>query len=594
MFAKLNSPIPLVLFAILSIAALSVVGAREFRLASAGPPPPLVVTTNADTNDGTCDADCSLREAIIAANANPGVDTITVPADTYTFTIVGGKEDLAATGDLDITDDLTINGADAATTAIDAATLDRVFHVDPGESGITVNISDLTITGGKPPGNGGGILNSGAVLTVEDSVITGNDAGAGSGASGGGIRNAGASILVVNNTEISDNVVTASTGDGGGVTNDDTAVATINDSVIVRNSASQGGGVHTTHGAATIINNSVIADNEAFNGGGIYQAPPAAGNSIDIANTTISGNSATNTGGGIFKLGDGTINLNNVTVTNNTADSDSADGGDGGGIANAEDSGINLKNTIVAGNFDSTSDPDCLGTLTSQGYNLIEVVSPGCTIGGDTTGNVIGVDPLLMPLSDNGGPSETHAIPAGSAAVDAGNPTNPGSGGDACEAADQRGVSRPLDGDTDTVALCDIGAFEAPGDPPTATPAPTATPVSTPTPSATPSPTTTPTPTANALWGDNDCDIDADAVDGLKGLQHIAAIGFTQNEPCPDLGSDQEITTAGFGLKTWGDVDCDGDVDAVDALNILRFVAALPSLETGPDCPDVGAAIILG
>ena len=73
-----------------------------------------VVTKTADTNDGTCDSDCSLREAIVAANANAGVDVITLPAGTYTLTIAGANEDAAATGDLDLTESVTINGAGAA------------------------------------------------------------------------------------------------------------------------------------------------------------------------------------------------------------------------------------------------------------------------------------------------------------------------------------------------------------------------------------------------------------------------------------------------------------------------------------------------
>jgi CSLREA domain-containing protein len=85
-----------------------------------------VVTKTADTNDGTCDSDCSLREAIIAANANPGADVITLPAGTYTLTIPGAGEDGGATGDLDILGDLTINGAGASTTIVNGGGLDRV------------------------------------------------------------------------------------------------------------------------------------------------------------------------------------------------------------------------------------------------------------------------------------------------------------------------------------------------------------------------------------------------------------------------------------------------------------------------------------
>src|SRR5439155_2998816 len=87
------------------------------------------VTKTADTNDGNCDTDCSLREAIIAANASPGMDTIIIPPGTYLLSIPGMEEDAAATGDLDITDGLILTGAGAASTIIDGGGVDRVFHV---------------------------------------------------------------------------------------------------------------------------------------------------------------------------------------------------------------------------------------------------------------------------------------------------------------------------------------------------------------------------------------------------------------------------------------------------------------------------------
>src|SRR3989337_982403 len=112
-----------------------------------------------------------------------------------------------------------------------------------------------------------------------------------------------------------------------------------------------------------------------------------------------------------------------------------------------------FRKTIVAGNTASEVGPDCSGTIGSSGYNLVGSTS-GCTITGDTTGNLTGVDPLLSPLQDNGGPTLTHPLLPGSPAIAAGNPATPGSGGNACEATDQRGVVRPQ------FAACDMGAFE--------------------------------------------------------------------------------------------------------------------------------------
>ena len=102
-----------------------------------------------------------------------------------------------------------------------------------------------------------------------------------------------------------------------------------------------------------------------------------------------------------------------------------------------------LRNTIVQ---------QCHATLTSQGYNFVQ--PEGCVILGDLTGVVVGDDPLLGSLKDNGGPTFTRLPVAVSLAVDGGNPATPGSGGFACEPFDQRGVARLLG------LFCDIGAVE--------------------------------------------------------------------------------------------------------------------------------------
>ena len=150
-------------------------------------------------------------------------------------------------------------------------------------------------------------------------------------------------------------------------------------------------------------------------------------------------------GGGIYN-NSGTLTLTNSTVSGNSSSCA------GGGIYNSDT--VNFKNTIIAGNSTGGSAPDCLGTVTSQGYNLVQDTS-GCTITGDTTGNITGQDPLLDPLALNApGTTETRALGTGSPAIDAGNPAAPGSGGNACEATDQRGVARPGG------AACDIDAYE--------------------------------------------------------------------------------------------------------------------------------------
>lgn len=112
----------------------------------------------------------------------------------------------------------------------------------------------------------------------------------------------------------------------------------------------------------------------------------------------------------------------------------------------------------------------------------------------------------------------------------------------------------------------------------------------------TPAPTPSPAPTLPAgqggLWADNDCDDDNDAVDALISLQNNAGIPYNQHEPCPDLGMPVLAVPAGEPNHIWGDLDCDGDVDAVDALKQLQSVAALPFSQE-PGCPEVGEAILI-
>jgi Ca2+-binding RTX toxin-like protein len=165
-----------------------------------------------------------------------------------------------------------------------------------------------------------------------------------------------------------------------------------------------------------------------------------------MSNVTVSGNTSDSSAGGVGISGMTTVsNFNNVTITDNTADLDGAGGGDGGGILVFTGS-PNIRNTIVAGNSDNSpafpdKEPDCSGTITSQGHNLVQDTT-GCT-GVTGSGDKTGVDPMLASLADNGGPTQTHALLAGSPALDAG-------GG--CLPTDQRGAPR--------TGTCDIGAYE--------------------------------------------------------------------------------------------------------------------------------------
>src|SRR5439155_17062822 len=143
--------------------------------------------------------------------------------------------------------------------------------------------------------------------------------------------------------------------------------------------------------------------------------------------------------------GVGPVSMQNVTITNNSATA-------GGGLYNL--GSVSMRNSILAGN---TGTPDCFTHLVSGGHNLIGNAT-NCTISGVTTGNKTG-NPGLAPLGNYGGPTQTHALLPGSAAIDAGDPTGC-TGYNGILTTDQRGAPRTFDGDGNGSAICDMGAFE--------------------------------------------------------------------------------------------------------------------------------------
>ncbi|NUQ64557.1 MAG: S8 family serine peptidase, partial [Pirellulales bacterium] len=302
----------------------------------------------ADANPGDGIADdgsghSTLRAAIMQANALAGGNTVRVPPGIYRLSIAGTDDD-AASGDLDIAGNLTLRGAGADKTVINAAGLDRVFHVLPG---VKVTLSGVTITGGSAD-RGGGVLNSGA-LSLVDVSCSGNTAAGGSG--------------------------------GGGVFNETAAALTMVRSTVAANSSDQSGGGMRNEGAAT------------------------------AANSTFSGNRATGaaaSGGGVFSGSTSTLTLLSTTIADNSA------GAGGGGLFASGT--VVANNTIIAANT-AASDPDVQGAVGSQGHNLVGDVGGSS---GWSPSDVLNVDPLLGPLQDNGGSTWTHALLAGSPAIDAG------------------------------------------------------------------------------------------------------------------------------------------------------------------------------
>ena len=327
------------------------------------------IAVNTTDDELNTDGDCSLREAIQSANtdtavdgytAGSGTDTITVPTGTYTLSILGTGEDANATGDLDITGNLTINGAGATSTIIDGGGTDRVIEVRPGA---TVGINTLTIRNGNPgPGFGAaGILNSGT-LTLTNITLTNNTG-----------ENFGGGIYSIGTLTLTD--------------------ATVSDNILLGSNTSGGGGGIFNSGTMTLTRTTVGGNSTIGRGGGIYNLDLTA----TITNSTISTNTALN-GGGVFNRF-GTVNFTSTTIANNIATDN------GGGVWNFGGT-MNLKNTILASNTATTASDDCAGGMTSLGYNIASDAS--CALGG--TGDLNSTNPLIGPLANNGGPTQTHAL----------------------------------------------------------------------------------------------------------------------------------------------------------------------------------------
>ena len=308
-------------------------------------------------------------------------------------------------------------------------------------------------------GNSGLFNNPNCQLTLNHSTVSGNH-----GYRGGGIRNQGK--LTLNNSLVTANHAFTY---GGGISNLDKqswyheqSLLIINKSVVSHNITNgNGGGIYSNSRLAVI--ESTISNNETHqHGGGIYSN---TNESVRLSNSTVSGNQANLSGGGIYHAGkDAMLSLSSVTISNNTADSDGNESGDGGGLFNFIGA-VNIQNTIIAANYDyspTTQRADCssLSVINSLGYNLMTQNLASCPVGGDTTGNLIDVEPNLGPLQDNGGSTFTHALLAGSPALDAGNPAGCADQNGALLNNDQVGLPRTLDGNADGSARCDIGAYE--------------------------------------------------------------------------------------------------------------------------------------
>lgn len=355
----------------------------------------------------------ALIDAINTANGN--ADTIiNLSNSTYVLTAVDNNNN-GDNGLPTIFTDMTFNGNGSIIERSIGAPPFRIFNIGGGQGATpTVTFNNLTIRNGVSTSIGGGGINNGSdgTVNINDCVVSDNTCESGQAA---GINNDLFGTMNVFRTTVTSNI---NTTDGAGV-----------------------GGVMNDFGGVLNITESTISDNVGPRGGGVGNN--ASAGIVNILNTTISGNRATRddstSSGGVYNNSGGTINIDSSTITDN-------EGPVSGNIANNSAGSIFVINTIVG---ESSVGPSCFvnssGLIISEGYNIDQ----GSSCGFNSIGDKSNTNPLIGPLQNNGGPTDTHALLEASPALDMGNVDCPPPD------TDQRGVLRPQ-GDR-----CDIGAFES-------------------------------------------------------------------------------------------------------------------------------------
>jgi CSLREA domain-containing protein len=359
----------------------------------------------------------------------------------------------------------------------------NALNVFVGLQNTTVRNNTTTDSGN---GDGGGIFLASSTLTMRDSQVYNNSA-----VRGGGVALSFVPITRIEHSEIYSNTAIDT---GGGIYNDPNSPLAIFNSNLHNNNAGSNGGAITIYKTLVISDTVLVANHAALKGGGIFSVPssnyhqsisgstfshntaqyggaiaydnPLSTNLImTLVNSTLSGNSVSRDGAGIYATNNANIQLYNVTIANNVLSRliGTFNPMRGGGVFFTDTSVITAQNTLIADNYytnnSSIATPDdCYNTqttnsLNSLGWNLVETTS-NCLISGITFGNITGQDPHLGPLGLNFGATLTQALLSGSPAIDAGHQPSCTDGNSVAITTDQRGFARP--GGT----RCDIGAFE--------------------------------------------------------------------------------------------------------------------------------------
>lgn len=411
----------------------------------------------------------SLRQAILDANTAAGADTITFQAG-LTGTI------LLTSGQLSIEDSVDVQGTGPSVLTVSGNDSSRVFYVYDADATLDVTISGLTLTDGAGS-PGGVVVDWGENLTLDNVVVTGGI----SPTVGGGIAVLGSDSPDAFRFTLRDSVVSGNSAlqAGGGLFVDETEVTVlIQTSSLIANDALTGGGIAADLllGDVTVERSTLSGNTAGVRGGGFYAGTLYNGSSVTVRQSTVSGNSAPDGGGLFIDYLYGALLLENSTVSGNNAVGEPGSTGGGlfigylygeggtaivrhstvanntavrGGGIFLESGGLSVEHTIVANNVAEVGDDLANGTDGRFDVSFSLVETPEVANLSDLGGNIIGQDPQLGPLQNNGGPTQTHLPAAGSPAINAGDASfSPP------PATDQRGNPRVAQG------RIDIGSVE--------------------------------------------------------------------------------------------------------------------------------------
>ena len=302
-----------------------------------------ITVTTAD-DELNSDGDCSLREALEAANtdaavdncsAGDGWDIISVPAGNYVLTLIGAEEDANATGDLDVLESVTIIGAGAEQTILDGNATDRVLHVDPTLAGVVLDLSDVTVTNGGNIVSGGGLYQVSGMTILQDSIVHSNIATD----TGGGIQADLGTMRILSTTIENNQTADEMDGFGGGLAIYSSTVEIVDSSFISNVATEEGGAIYSYMGSLTIENSEILSNTADPSGTGFTYGGGISSytGNLDMSESQVSYNTA-DRGGGIYTEY-GIVQIEDSTVSHNVS-------ARGGGI-DAADVGVILKNTLI-------------------------------------------------------------------------------------------------------------------------------------------------------------------------------------------------------------------------------------------------------